>query len=175
MTGKHVYLELAGQGAVEVEEMIRAAAQRGEGFALYEFDQDGLLNRKLLKQSATLVARQISDHILIGGAVIGPSALARAREPTNLAGYVVVGEEFRGRGYGTDIIELCENIAKNLGYRNITSDVLHNPQAMGAFKLALRKGYMVTGQLPQCAYVKDIGLTSSFIIFKSIHPLTPRL
>ena len=68
ISGKHVYLELAGAGAIEVEEMIRAAAQRGEGFALDEFDQNGLLNRKLLRQSATLVARQISDDVLIGGA-----------------------------------------------------------------------------------------------------------
>ena len=148
ISGKHVYLELAGAGAIEVEEMIRAAAQRGEGFALDEFDQDGLLNRKLLQQNTILVARQISDDVLIGGAVVGPSALARAYESNNLAGYVIVGENFRRRGYGTEIVELCEKIAENLGYSNITSDVLYNPEAMGGFKLALRMGYVVTGQIP---------------------------
>ena len=171
LSGKHVYLELAGAGALEVEEMIRAAAQRGEGFALDEFDQDGLLNRKLLKQSATLVARRVSDHVLIGGSVVGPSALARARDPTNLAGYIIVGEKFRRCGYGTEIAELCEKLAKDLGYINITSDVLYNPEAMPGFKLALRRQYVVTGELPQCAYVKGVGLTGSFIMFKRVSPL----
>ena len=82
---------------------------------------------------------------------------------------MIVGEEFRRRGYGSDIIMLCEDIAQKLGYINITADLLYSPKTLGALQLVLSKGYMVTGQLPKCAFVKDIGLTSSFILHKKMN------
>ena len=107
-----------------MEKMTRAAAGRGEGFALDEFDQDGLLNRKFRRQSVTLVARRKSDQLIIGGAVIGPSALVRAMEPSSLGGYIVVGEKYRRQGYGSEIMTLCEHVAQKLDDRNITTDLL---------------------------------------------------
>ena len=170
---KHIYLELAGSGAVQVEEMIRAAAGRGDGFALDEFDQDGLLNRKFLRQSVTLVARRKSDQGLIGGAIIGPSALVRATEPSSLGGYIVVGEKYRRRGYGSEIMTLCEHIAQKLDYRNITTDLLSSVQTSGALQMVLKDGYAVTGQFTGSAFLKNLGPANSLILFKNIQKSQP--
>lgn len=169
VSGKHVRLELAGHSAIlEVEEMIQQAAAKGEGFALDEFNEDGMLNRKLLRHSITLAACRISDKALIGGAVIGPSNLTREIHTSSLGGYVVIGEEFRRQGYGTDVVTICERIGQTFGYSNVTSDILYSPAGLPALQLAMSKGYTVTGQIPECAYVKDVGFTGTFVISKNI-------
>lgn len=174
MSGEISVLQLAGHQAVLVEEMFRKAAEQGEGFAVDEFDLDGLHNRKFFRHSVTLAALRKQDNVIIGGAIIGVTSLAKAQQAPSMGVYFVVNSTCRGQGYGKDIMRIVEKIARHLNYLNIVSDVLVDPKLSG-LRLALNNGFYITGQLPNCAFVQGRGLTDSLVVFKNLPALVANL
>lgn len=167
-SGKHIYVEMVASVNVQVEKMIRKAALAGQGFGLDELDENGLLSRKFLRNAITVGAFRKSDNQLVGGLLVGQSSLVRTIGSFTFGGYAVIDEAYRRRGYAHDMITICEEIARDFGVRNILSDILISPSGMPGFHLAISAGYTTTGQLPKCAYLKDVGLTDSLLIYKRL-------
>ena len=148
-----------------VEELIRDCAQRGDGFGLDEFTDNGYFNRKFTPESHVVVVKN-KDDAMVAAVIFGTSSLCRSPEAGQVGGYFIVSRGFRGQGLGKAILRMCIEKARELGYVAILTDVFVTNE--GALRLMRKEGFFITATLPNAAVVKDIGFTDTYLFWRSL-------
>ena len=149
----------------ETERMIRKAAEKGEGFGIDEFNEQGHFNRSFLKNVDILIAEN-ADGDVIGATLFGPSNLSRAKTSVIAHQYMVVKDSFRNAGVGQALLSRCEDILQHQGYRMITSDTYLNNHAM--MHIFRKEGFAFRGSFPYCSFMNDVGPVQSLLTCKDL-------
>ncbi len=147
-----------------VEEHWRTAARAGDHFALDEFTEDGYFNRRLMATCDTFVLEYRGE--IVGGALFGGSDLARA-SPSHLATcYIYIPPKYQMKGIATQTLRHFISVATELGYRCFLLDVLMDDVVK--FRIIRGMGFTISGSLPYCAYMKNIGPVDSVLLYKDL-------
>ena len=145
-----------------MEKNIAEAARSGYMIALDEFFENGVWNRKFLKRTY-LIGAYNSNGDLIGQGMFGPSAICRT-ESLVMGCYILVDPKGRYQGLEEVMVENMIEIARNLEFEGILFDVYRTETKFVALLLDL--GFKVTGSLPECGYLKDVGYVDSLLLYK---------
>lgn len=162
-----------------VEKMIRRSALKGDGgFALDEFQPNGLFNRNLFKTASTVVFRgrlesegtrltdvgHSSDEKIVAAAIFGASNVCRSATPELACLYVIVDPLIRCVGIGRAVQAYMERFVLERGFKGVLSDIFATNKA--GISMSMNAGYIVTGSLPNCGYIKGKGMTNSLLVYK---------
>lgn len=149
----------------ETETLIRTAAEKGQGFGIDEFNDQGHFNRNFLKNVDILIAEN-ADGDVIGATLFGPSNLSRAKTPVIAHQYMVVRESYRNAGIAQALLTRCEDILRHQGYRMVISDTYLNNHAM--IHIFRKAGFAFRGSFPYCSYMNDVGPVQSLLTCKDL-------
>ncbi len=162
--GRNIYLqEAAHDDYPAVELIIQQAATRGHVIAMDEFLPNGMWNRKFLHQTHIIIALHESSSDPIGLALFGASKICRT-ETVLVSGYVITTPGYETSDLDRYLLDTIETEAKALGYEGVLLDVYQTDRTL--VNVALQLGYHITGSLPHCGYVKDVGYTDSVLFYK---------
>ncbi|MBQ46266.1 MAG: hypothetical protein CMP10_02000 [Zetaproteobacteria bacterium] len=89
--------------------------------------------------SRYLVLKENQNQSCVGGAGIGPMAGLPPSEGIGEIRELVIGSDWRRRGWGTKLIEECLQVANELGYQRLYLET--TPQMINAQKLFKRFGF----------------------------------
>ena len=148
-----------------IETMLRHAADKGNGFALDEFNPDGFFNRKFLRECHNLVLCS-PDGDVLGAALFGPSAICQSITTPVLHFYIVVSKEGKNRGVGMHLLDAVIEFASKNSYLAVFGDAFD--MDVRATQFLIRNGFKKTCSLPNCAYVKDVGLAAASLYTKDV-------
>ncbi len=147
-----------------VEDMIREAAETGDGFNLDEFcPQNGNFLHKFIRDPRVLVAMENDD--VIGAAVCGESSLARTSGSLYTA-YFLVNRKYRRRGVASTLLNVVSDVARKRGFVILFLDVYANNAV--ALQWLLGSGFVVTGSAPDCGHVVGRGFTHALLMYKQL-------
>ena len=152
----------------QIHMLYRKAAQRGDGYAIDEFTEDGLLNLRTLKD-AVITGVFTSEGAVVGAACFGKSAIPRIPEKC-IGGLVVVDESYRHRGVGTELLRVIERYAEELGKDDLIHDVLTSNKS--AIWWLQKEGYVVTGTIANSGVMANKKFTDSVVMYKSLNKHT---
>ena len=162
--GRNIFLqEAAPSDYPAVELMIQQAATRGHIVAMDEFLSNGMWNRKFLHQTHIIIALHESSSEPIGLALFGASKICRT-ETVLVSGYVIAMPGYETSDLDRHLLETLETEARVLEYEGVLLDVYQTDRKL--MGVALELGYHITGSLPHCGYVKDVGYTDSVLFYK---------
>ena len=150
---------------LQVEDMIREFAARGEYFGWDEFLEDGCYNRRLLSSTHMIVAKT-STGTLAGAALFGGCRFNRSKKIANARLYLFVTPSHRELGIGGALFDKSMKVMTDLGYEGVSSDLFPNCH-VGAAMLR-RRGFVPCGNLMKAACVKGLGFTDSMLFYKDI-------
>ena len=121
--GVVINLEIPCHNTVlQVEDMIREFAARGEYLGWDEFLEDGCYNRRLLISTHMIVAKT-STGTLDGAALFGGCRFNRSKKIANARLYLFVTPSHRELGIGGALFDKSMKIIKDLGYEGVSSDL----------------------------------------------------
>ena len=144
---------------IEIEHMIRDAAEKGEGFGMDEFNPSGLQCRRFLKTSKAYVVKNQAG-VTLGGGIYGESAFSR-NKGLLATSYIVVKEEHRKCNIATEVLNHFMDMARADGYGHYLQDVLITKRSFAMIILLQKLGFSISGSFPMCAFVKDVGFVNS--------------
>ena len=147
----------------EAEEVWREMADAGEGFGIDEFDENGCHCRGTFYESDVFVVID-EDGEVAGAALFGPSSLSRTKM-TAAGCYTGIKPSYRDAGLGTKLLEYFVTLAKMNKYAVMYIDVLISDRLSFMNTVAKKAGFMNSGSLPKCAYVKNYGLADSLLYY----------
>ncbi len=155
--------------AQEVENLIFASAQKGDGFNRDEFcPKNGHFLHTFLQDPKTLVAVDKNGAVR-GAAVCGFSTLARTAKSLFGAYFVVKGSD-RRQGIGSGLLEAVTELCKKENCGMLLFDVFHNNNV--ALQFLKKHGFLTTGSLPHSGYVVNNGFTDSLLLCKRLDDVT---
>lgn len=152
--------KLSGSECTVVENVIRDAASRGFMIGLDEFFDNGVWNRKFLRETSVL---GVNSEELLGVVLFGPSAICRT-ESVVMGAYVLLKAKSAYQAIATALVDKLTRIAKILNYEGLILDVYRTEMEFVA--LMLDMGFKIVGSLPDCGYVKGRGYTDSLLLYK---------
>ncbi len=153
----------------QVDQMLQEAAVLSEGFGVDEFTQEGYYSRKMFFESRSFVVEtEYGD--LAGCGVFGSSRLARNRDIA-VASYICIKEQYRRVQIGSHLMKYFTSLAHRLDFILFYQDVLMIPGNHHLMiDMLLKQGFMVSGTLPRCAFVKEVGPVDSLLLYKFVKP-----
>ena len=149
----------------EVHMLYRKAAATGDGFAIDEFTEDGLLNLRTLRE-VVITGVFTPEGTVIGAASFGKSAVPRVPGKC-IGGHIVVHGGYRRRGIGTELLRIIERYADELGKDDLLHDVFVTNKH--ATRWLQKEGYVVTGTIPNAGVIAKKGFTDTVIMYKSLN------
>ena len=149
----------------EIHMLYRKAAAAGDGYAIDEFTEDGLLNLRTLRE-IVITGVFTPEGPAIGAAIFGKSAVPRVPGKC-IGGCVVVDEGYRRRGIGTELVRIIERYADKLGKDDLLHDVYVTNKH--AIQWLQREGYVVTGTIVNAGVMVNKGFTDTVIMYKSLN------
>lgn len=150
-----------------IHELYQTAARNGEGYACDEFTDDGLLTHRLLREVQTLGVFRPEGGKPVGAAILGLAAIPRTPD-RSVAGYLVVAPQHSGAGIGNKLLQHTEEYAQALKKDGVLFDVFANNGK--AIQWLVRKGYVITGTIPNTGVFRDRGFTDAFLMYKNLNP-----
>ena len=147
---------------LEAEKMMRSCAEKGDGFAIDEFDSNGHFNRKFFKSTDIVVAESNSGEI-VACALMGASKLSRTKNSVLAHQYMAVKENYSGSGIGTALIDYTVETMKALGYKILISDTFMTNQKM--LQILRTNKWVIRGSLPYCGFIRGVGPVDSLLAY----------
>ncbi len=148
-----------------VEQLVRECAEAGEGFNMDEFSStDGHFLHKFILEPHVFVAVD-SNREIKGFDIHGFSGLTRVQDSLYTAYFFVLKSE-RRQGIASELFAMVYDMAKQKGCQAILFDVYINNQV--TIQWLMRQGLLVTGCLPHCGYLANVGYTHSLLMMKKV-------
>ncbi len=147
------------------EEIWRQAAERGIGFGIDEFTEQGHFNRSFLRDSNVIIAEDSHGEI-IASAIFGSSSLSRAEKSLVAQLYLAVSPKSGDKGVGSKLMEHCMKLIKTEGYMGCLTDTYANNTRM--LQMLRECKFEFRGSLPKAGFFKNEGAVDSFIIFREL-------
>lgn len=146
-------------------EFFRSAAEEGHGFSIEEFPTKELF-WKLYQSNYNLVLEDKYSGKWVAIFFIGSSLYSRCKGNFDMADAgVIIAREFRNPGLGTQVVEIVEMVAINLGCRLIYSDVpIHH---IASIAMSVKNGYASPGTLPRAFYSHTYGWCDVVLLTKT--------
>ncbi len=155
-------LGLGEAEAEKAENFIRKSAREGHVMALDEFLDNGIWNRKLLKETH-VVGIFDTKNDLVGLMLFGASGVCRT-ESLVMGGYLLLEKGHRVEPVQRRLMDIMTDIARTLSFEGVLLDVYRTETDF--MSLLLDLGFKVSGTLPECGYVKDKGYVDSVLLYK---------
>lgn len=151
-------------------DFFRSAAEEGDGFSIEEFPTKDLF-RKFYQSIYNVVLEDKHSGKWVAILYMGSSLYSRSRGSNDIfdAG-MIIAKEFRNSGFGTEIVEIIEMIARNLGCRVILSETpIHH---IASIAIIPKSGYTISGTLPRAFYARTYGWTDAVIFTKTLNTVS---
>jgi GNAT superfamily N-acetyltransferase len=106
----------------------------------------------------------IHDQVAIAAFYVKPNFPGRCSHICN-AGFIV-SEKWRGKGVGGILADYYEIVARELGYKASYFNLVfeNNNPSLALWK---KRGYSITGKIPNAGLLKKSGWTAAFQVYKS--------
>lgn len=147
-------------------DFFRSATEEGDGFCSEEFPTKELF-WKLNQSVYNVVLEDKHSGKWVAILYMGSSLYSRSRGSNDVfdAG-MIIAKEFRNSGFGTEIVEIIEMIARKLGCRVLLSDTpIHH---IASIAIIPKSGYAISGTLPRAFYARTCGWTDVVIFNKTL-------
>ena len=151
-----------------IQSMFRRAAEKGEGFAMDEFNDHGIYECKLIQASKVLAAVKEPNMEIVGALVYGLPQLCRTPGQVVTA-YIIVKDTERRKGNAQILHDYFMRMLKSQKqFNTVIIDVFKTDDYVLTW--LLRHGYNVTGTIKYSGCITGSGHTDTLVLYKDLNP-----
>lgn len=164
-SGNLVCIQMASKEDVFViNEMMYEAAQEGRGFAMDEFNVDGMFSGKLLRKATVICAKDCIGTIL-AAVVFGPTNFCRSSSTKILGVYMVVNPRHQRQGVGQEFSAVLLHKLQGNKYvcPGVITDVFNVDSVAMQFARCMK--FCGIGCIVESGTMKNYGKSDSQILF----------
>lgn len=138
----------------------------GRGLGLDEWPTDNYFEKMVFSRGHAVIVEEKRTGNAVVGMILSTSGYSRGDSARLMDNYFAINPDYVGRGLGTEMAEIAQQLGVELGYTSVQTDTAVNNRAAVATLLA--SGFVMTGVIPKSIYRLDQGWVDTVLFFKKL-------